>query len=65
MAELPSTNQEASEDAMSVIEKSPKSSLPAVMDEIKKAVKDAAAGKMKGVMHYTEDQVVSSGKALY
>merc|ERR1712212_293243 len=32
----------------------------ASMDEIKKAVKDAAAGKMKGIMHYTEDQVVSS-----
>merc|ERR1711962_1216719 len=30
------------------------------MDEIKKAVKDAAAGKMKGIMHYTEDQVVSA-----
>merc|ERR1711953_1624921 len=32
----------------------------ASMDEIKKAVKDAAAGKMKGIMHYTEDQVVSA-----
>ena len=35
------------------------------MDEIKKAVKDAADGKMKGIMHYTEDQVVSSGKIFY
>merc|ERR1712168_616530 len=32
----------------------------ASMDEIKKAVKDAAAGKVKGIMHYTEDQVVSA-----
>ena len=37
----------------------------ASMDEIKKAVKDAAAGKMKGIMHYTEDQVVSAGKTFY
>ena len=37
----------------------------ASMDEIKKAVKDAATGKMKGIMHYTEDQVVSAGKTFY
>ena len=34
----------------------------ASMDEIKKAVKDAAEGKMKGFLGYTEDQVVSAGK---
>ena len=30
------------------------------MDEIKKAVKDAASGKLKGILGYTEDMVVSS-----
>jgi len=33
---------------------------PATYDEIKKAVKEASEGKMKGIMGYTEDQVVSS-----
>ena len=37
----------------------------ASMDEIKKAVKDAAAGKMKAIMRYTEGQVVSAGKTFY
>lgn len=32
----------------------------AALDEIKKAVKDAANGKLKGVLGYTQDQVVSS-----
>merc|ERR1711970_108586 len=32
----------------------------ASMDEIKKAVKDAASGKLKGILGYTEDMVVSS-----
>lgn len=32
----------------------------ASMEEIKKAVKDASTGKMKGILGYTEDQVVSS-----
>jgi len=32
----------------------------APMDEIKKVVKAAASGKMKGILEYTEDQVVSS-----
>merc|ERR1711970_27378 len=31
----------------------------ATMDEIKKAVKDASQGSMKGILGYTEDQVVS------
>ena len=35
----------------------------AALDEIKKAVKDAANGKLKGVLGYTQDQVVSSGKS--
>jgi len=30
------------------------------MDAIKEAVKKAAAGKMKGILEYTEDQVVST-----
>ena len=37
----------------------------ASMDEIKKAVKDAAEGKMKGFLGYTEDQVVSAGEFFY
>ena len=32
------------------------------MDEIKKAIKDASETKMKGVLGYTEDAVVSCGK---
>jgi len=32
----------------------------ASMDEIKKAVKDASNGKQKGILGYTQDQVVSS-----
>ena len=53
MAEIPSTNQEASEDAMAVTEKSPKSSLPAVMDEIKKA-EDNDINDVKGmVLNYS------------
>ena len=49
MAEIPSTNQEASEDAMTVTEKSPKSTLPAVMDEIKKA-EDNDINDVKGMV---------------
>ena len=37
----------------------------ASMDEIKKAVKDASETKMKGVLGYTEDAVVSCGKLLF
>jgi len=33
---------------------------PATMEAIKKVVKDAAEGKLKGILGYTEDQVVSS-----
>ena len=36
----------------------------ASMDEIKKAVKDASEGKMKGFLGYTEDQVVSAGEFI-
>ncbi|EJW79513.1 glyceraldehyde 3-phosphate dehydrogenase domain-containing protein [Wuchereria bancrofti] len=32
----------------------------ATMDEIKAAVKEAAEGPMKGILDYTEDQVVST-----
>ena len=34
----------------------------ASMDEIKKAIKDASETKMKGILGYTEDQVVSCGE---
>ena len=50
---------------MSAVDLTCKLKKGASMDEIKKAVKDAAAGKMKGIMHYTEDQVVSAGKTFY
>ena len=33
---------------------------PASLDDINAAVKEAANGKMKGILEYTEDQVVSS-----
>uniref|UniRef100_A0AC35GDP9 Glyceraldehyde 3-phosphate dehydrogenase NAD(P) binding domain-containing protein n=1 Tax=Panagrolaimus sp. PS1159 TaxID=55785 RepID=A0AC35GDP9_9BILA len=33
---------------------------PASLEDINKAVKEAAEGKMKGILEYTEDQVVSS-----
>ena len=33
----------------------------ASMDTIKKAIKDASETKMKGILGYTEDEVVSSG----
>ena len=49
MAEIPSANQETPEDAMAVTEKSPKSSLPAVMDEIKKA-EDNDINDVKGMV---------------
>ena len=45
---LPSTNQETSEES-GVTEKSPKSSLPAVMDEIKKA-EDNDINDVKGMV---------------
>ncbi len=35
---------------------------PASMEEINAAIKSAAEGKMKGVLGYTEDMVVSCGK---
>ena len=50
---------------VSVVDLTCRLKMGASMDEIKKAVKDAAAGKMKGIMHYTEDQVVSAGKTFY
>src|SRR5436853_45116 len=33
---------------------------PAKWDEIKKAMKDASEGELKGILGYTEDQVVST-----
>uniref|UniRef100_A0AC34FZ82 Glyceraldehyde 3-phosphate dehydrogenase catalytic domain-containing protein n=1 Tax=Panagrolaimus sp. ES5 TaxID=591445 RepID=A0AC34FZ82_9BILA len=33
---------------------------PASLEDINAAVKEAANGKMKGILEYTEDQVVSS-----
>ena len=60
MAEIPSTNPDASEDATTVTEKSPKSSLPAVMDEIKKA-EDNDINDVKGMVlsHFDGCQIQS------
>ena len=49
MAEIPSANQDTPEDGTNVTEKSPKSSLPAVMDEIKKA-EDNDINDVKGMV---------------
>ena len=37
---------------------------PASMEEINAAIRSAAEGKMKGVLGYTEDMVVSCGKLM-
>ena len=36
----------------------------ASMDKIQKAIKDASETKMKGILGYTEDEVVSSGEFM-
>ena len=45
---------------VSVVDLTARLEKPATMDAIKEAVKKAAAGKMKGILEYTEDQVVST-----
>jgi len=45
---------------VSVVDLTARLEKPATMDAIKAAVKKAASGKMKGILEYTEDQVVST-----
>ncbi len=45
---------------VSVVDLTCKLKNPATYDEIKKAVKEASEGSMKGILAYTEDDVVSS-----
>ncbi|MFH4975933.1 hypothetical protein AB6A40_002642 [Gnathostoma spinigerum] len=45
---------------VSVVDLTCRLAKPATMDEIKSVIKAAAAGKMKGILGYTEDQVVST-----
>jgi glyceraldehyde 3-phosphate dehydrogenase len=45
---------------VSVVDLTARLEKPASMDAIKEAVKRAASGKMKGILAYTEDQVVST-----
>merc|ERR1712003_501888 len=47
---------------VSVVDLTCRLSKGASMDEIKKAIKDASETKMKGILGYTEDQVVSCGE---
>ena len=49
---------------MSVVDLTCRLKTGASMDEIKKAIKDASETKMKGVLGYTEDAVVSSGELI-
>jgi len=45
---------------VSVVDLTVRLEKPAKYDEIKQTIKDAAAGKMKGILAYTEDEIVSS-----
>jgi glyceraldehyde 3-phosphate dehydrogenase len=45
---------------VSVVDLTVRLSKPAKYDEIKKAVKEAAQGELKGILAYTEDEVVST-----
>lgn len=45
---------------VSVVDLTCRTERPAPMDAIKKVVKEAAEGKMKGILAYTEEQVVST-----
>ena len=49
---------------VSVVDLTCKLDKPASMEEINAAIKEASEGKMKGVLGYTEDLLVSSGKFL-
>lgn len=45
---------------VSVVDLTARLEKPATLDAIKEAVKRAAEGKLKGILEYTEDEVVSS-----
>ena len=45
---------------VSVVDLTCRLTTPASYDEIKAAIKEAAEGDMKGILAYTEDDVVSS-----
>jgi glyceraldehyde 3-phosphate dehydrogenase len=45
---------------VSVVDLTCRTEKPASMDAIKKVIKEAAEGKLKGILEYTEDQVVST-----
>uniref|UniRef100_A0AC34GMG0 Glyceraldehyde 3-phosphate dehydrogenase catalytic domain-containing protein n=1 Tax=Panagrolaimus sp. ES5 TaxID=591445 RepID=A0AC34GMG0_9BILA len=45
---------------VSVVDLTARLEKPASLEDINAAVKEAANGKMKGILEYTEDQVVSS-----
>jgi len=45
---------------VSVVDLTARLEKPATMDAIKKVVKEAANGKLKGILAYTEDEVVST-----
>ena len=45
---------------VSVVDLTARLEKPATMDAIKEAVKKASEGKLKGILEYTEDCVVSS-----
>jgi len=45
---------------VSVVDLTCRTEKPATMDAIKKVVKEASEGKLKGILGYTEDQVVST-----
>ena len=49
---------------VSVVDLTCKLNKGASMDKIKKAIKDASETEMKGILGYTEDEVVSSGKFI-
>jgi len=50
---------------VSVVDLTCKLKKPASMEEINAAIKEASEGKMKGILGYTEDLVVSCGKLIF
>ena len=45
---------------VSVVDLTVRLATPAKYDDIKKTIKEASEGKMKGILAYTEDDIVSS-----